>query len=236
LNKENLTKQFNTSLKNLKLSSIDILFLHCPDPDTCIEETLETCNTLFRKDKYNFLGISNYSVYQLTNILELCENKGYIFPKYYQGMYNLIARKIEEIFPILNKKGIEFWAYNPLAGGLLTGKYKNITKEQLPLGRFKNNIIYQNIFWREPIINNLNKHFFHFKKEKCLQYSFKWLQSYSNIRKGDKIIIGASSINQIKENMEIIQKENDTLDNLSTIQYLNDLYEPIKDLSPNYYY
>ena len=236
LNKENLAKQLETSLKNLKLDKVDILYLHCPDYETPIEETLEICNELLRKDKFTYLGISNYSLDQLKNILEICEKNGYPFPKYYQGMYNLIARKVEEIFPLLNKHGMEFWAYNPLAGGLLTGKYKSSTIETLPLGRFKNNEIYQNIFWREPILQHLNSHFFYFKKEKCIQYSYKWLQSYSKIHNNDKIVLGASSIDQLHQNMTIIQKEVNSVDNLSTMKYLNDLYDPIKEYTPNYYY
>jgi aflatoxin B1 aldehyde reductase len=236
LNKDNLERQFETSLKNLKLSSVDILFLHCPDPETEIEETLEICYTLFRKDRYNHFGISNYSLDQLTNILKICEDKDYIMPKYYQGMYNLIARKVEEIFPVLNKKGMEFWAYNPLAGGLLTGKYKDYTKDTLPLSRFKNNEIYQKIYWESNILKHLNSHFFHLKKEKCLKYSYKWLQSYSQMRQEDKIILGASSAKQLIENMEIIKQEKDTIHHLTTINYLNNLYTLIKDYSPNYYY
>jgi len=236
LSKENLCRQFNTSLKHLKLTKLDILFLHCPDYETRIEETLETCNDLFRQEKMNNLGISNYSLNQLLNIFEICEENGYILPKYYQGMYNLISRKVEEIFPLVNKKGMEFWAYNPLAGGLLTGKYKNITRDDLPLGRFKNNEIYQNIFWKPPILTHLNSFFFYFKKEKCLQYSYKWLNSYSKMRSGDKIVIGASSINQLIENLEIIKKEQNSTDHLSTIQYLNELYLPIEQYAPGYYY
>jgi aflatoxin B1 aldehyde reductase len=236
LSNENLKKQFETSLKNLKLKNVEILFLHCPDNETSIVETLETCNELLRKEKFNYLGISNYSANQLIQILEICEQNGYPLPKYYQGMYNLIARKIEEIFPTLNKHGIEFWAYNPLAGGLLTGKYNTKLKENLPLGRFKNNLIYQNIFWKEPIIKQLNSHFFHFKKEKCLQYSYKWLNSYSKMNNKDKIIIGASSIEQLDQNLKILQKEKNSIDNLITMKYLNDIYEPIKEYTPNYYY
>lgn len=236
LSKDNLQRQLQTSLSNLKLPMVDILFLHCPDPETSLDETLEICNRLHRLDKFNHLGISNYSLNQLTNILEICEQNGYLMPKYYQGMYNLIARKVEEIFPLLNKQGMEFWAYNPLAGGLLTGKYKDYTKDTLPLGRFKNNLIYQNLFWKPPILEHINKHFCNFKKESCLKYSYKWLQSYSKLRNDDKIILGASSIKQLKENIEIMRKEHDTVGNLMTMQYLNDLYKPIREYSPNYYY
>jgi aflatoxin B1 aldehyde reductase len=237
LNKDNLERQFFTSLKNLKLPKIDILFLHCPDYETELEETLEVCSTLQRKDKFNHLGISNYSEDQLTTILGLCEKNGYDLPKYYQGMYNLVARNVEEIFPILNKYNIEFWAYNPLAGGLLSGKYKEFkSSNNIPLSRFRNNETYINIFWKPQIMEHLNSYFFQFKKEKCLQYSFKWLKSYSKMRNNDKIIIGASSIEQLKENLDIIKRDQNSIDHLATIQYLNDLYIPIEKYAPCYYY
>jgi hypothetical protein len=56
------------------------------------------------------------------------------------------------------------------------------------------------------------------------------------MRQEDKIIIGASSVKQLIENMEIIKQEKDTIHHLTTINYLNSLYAPIKDYSPNYYY
>jgi aflatoxin B1 aldehyde reductase len=237
LNKDNLERQFSTSLSNLKLSKVDILFLHCPDYETTLEETLEVCATLQRKEKFDYLGISNYSEDQLISILKICENNGYSFPKYYQGMYNLVARNVEEIFPILNKHNIEFWAYNPLAGGLLSGKYKEVkSSNNIPLSRFRNNETYINIFWKPQIMQHLNSHFFQFKKEKCLQYSFKWLKSYSKLRNNDKIIIGASSIEQLKENLDIIKRDQNSTDHLTTIQYLNDLYIPIEKYAPSYYY
>lgn len=237
LNKDNLERQFYTSLSNLKLQKVDILFLHCPDYETTLEETLEVCVALHRKEKFDHLGISNYSEDQLTTILKICENNGYTFPAYYQGMYNLVARNVEEIFPILNKHNMEFWAYNPLAGGLLSGKYKEVTsKNNIPLSRFRNNETYINIFWKPQIMEHLNSHFFQFKKEKCLQYSFKWLKSYSKLRNNDKIIIGASSIDQLKENLDIIKRDQNSIDHLTTIQYLNDLYIPIEKYAPSYYY
>ena len=78
-------------------------------------------------------------------------------PQYYQGMYNLLCRKVEEVFPILNKKDINFWGYNPLAGGLLTGKYINQNLDNSESSRFKNNKIYQNIFYKPEIIDSVEK-------------------------------------------------------------------------------
>ena len=224
-------KQLNTSLSNLGVESVEYLFLHCPDYETSIEETLETCEKLWRKEKFNKFGMSNFSYSHLSEVIQLCENRGFNSPDVYQGMYNLVSRKIEEIFPLLNDYYIEFWAYNPLAGGLLTGKYNNETKMYNSSNRFKDNKIYQNIFWKEPILTHLGDFF---KSGKCTEKSFHWLEHYSKMRKNDKIIIGASSLEQLERNLEIIK----TYENYSEdeISYLTNLYEPIAEYSPSYFY
>ena len=157
LSKRNLENQLTVSLENLKLDKVDIFYLHCPDYKTPINETLEKCDELWRKEKFDYLGISNFSKDQLKEVIEICDNEKYNQPVYYQGMYNLISRKVEEIFPILDDNHIEFWGYNPLAGGLLTGKYKN--KDLSNNSRFKDNNIYQNIFWKDKILSNCDEMF-----------------------------------------------------------------------------
>jgi len=227
LSKYNLERQLTISLKNLKLDKVDIFYLHCPDYETPIKETLEKCDELWRKEKFNYLGISNFSKEQLQEVLDVCNNN-YEIPKYYQGMYNLISRKVEVIFPILNEYNIEFWAYNPLAGGLLTGKYKN---ELVDNSRFKNNKIYQNIFWKDEIINNLNDFF---KLQDPIEKSFHWLIKHSKLRENDKIILGVSTIDQLESNLKIINKN--LLYDHDLINKLNNLYYKIEHVTPNYYY
>ena len=126
---------------------------------------------------------------------------------------------------------MDFWAYNPLAGGLLTGKYNSSNYSDN--NRFTNNKIYQNIFWKEPILTNLDTFF---KQGNCLKKSLYWLQNLSKLRPNDKIILGASTIEQLEKNMEILENNKKfTLNKLET-DFLNNLYEPIKEDSPNYYY
>lgn len=234
LSKYALEKQFKTSLKNLGLLSVDYLFLHCYDYETPLEETLEVCNTLWRKEKLMNFGISNFSLDQIKKVIHICEWKGFNLPDIYQGMYNVISRKVEEIFPLLNEYSIEFWGYNPLAGGLLTGKYKNLSspEEIKDNSRFKNNKIYQNIFWKEPVINHLENFFL---RGYCVEKSFYWLNHFSKMRKNDKIIIGASTIEQLERNMKLFSSKEDTFLEIEK-KYLNDLYEPIEEYSPNYFY
>ena len=228
LSSDNLEKQLNISLNNLKLDNVDIFFLHCPDHETSINETIDKCEELWRKEKFNLLGLSNYSKNQIEEILIYCENIN-IKPKIYQGMYNLISRKIEEIFPLLDNYNIDFWAYNPLAGGLLTGKYSNDDINIYENCRFKNNEIYQNIFWKKEILESLKE----FNKlENKIEYSYLWLKNYSKLRENDKIILGVSTIDQLKYNLNVIN-ENKII-NENTLSILNKIYNI--NISPNYYY
>jgi len=225
LSADNLESQLNISLANLKVDNVEFFYLHCPDYETPIEETLEKCDELWRKEKFNNLGISNFSKMQMQEVLDICDKNAFNSPLYYQGMYNLISRKVEEIFPLLDDYGIEFWGYNPLAGGLLTGKYKNLETES----RFKNNKIYQNIFWKDEILNSD-----FFELENCTEYAYKWLQQYSKLANTDKIIIGASTHEQLACNLKIFDK--DVEYDETVIKYLNKIYFKIEMVSPNYYY
>jgi len=126
LAREPLTNQLLGSLSRLQQENVDAFFLHCPDPETPLKETLDTCDELWRRERFDRFGVSNFSVGQLAEILEICETEKFNAPVIYQGMYNLVARKVEDIFPLIREHGIDFWAYNPLAGGLLTGKYTDM--------------------------------------------------------------------------------------------------------------
>ena len=233
LSKEGILHQFNTSLKNLNKKKVDILFLHCPDYETHINETINVMDDLWRTEKINHWGLSNYSKDQLKNIIGICEKEGIELPTYYQGMYNPLCRKIEEIFPLLDEYNLEFWGYNPLAGGLLTSKYKN-KDEIVKNNRFNNNIIYNNIFWKEPIINALNQ-YYPSSVNKSIDLTFSWLfnHSYCN-EKFNKIILGVSSVDQLNQNLYSLYNGLPlTVEELSKMDIM---YKTIQNESPNYYY
>jgi aflatoxin B1 aldehyde reductase len=224
----NLENQLNTSLTNLKLDNVDTFYLHCPDYETPINLTLSKVDELWRKEKFNNLGISNFSKVQLEEVINILNDNYDIKLKYYQGMYNLICRKVEEIFPLLNDNNICFCAYNPLAGGILTGKYKNNNFENDC--RFKNNLIYQNIFWKKDILDNINFLF----DDDCLNISYNWLKNYSLLRENDKIIIGASTTKQLKDNISVLLNDY-KIDKLKLLD-IDSAYKKIKHITPNYYY
>jgi len=248
LSEEGIYRQLTTSLKNLQLESVDIFYLHCPDNETPIRETIEACDALWRNEKFTQLGISNYSKIQLEEIMDLCFENGYVMPHYYQGMYNLICRRVEEIFPLLDEYDIEFWGYNPLAGGLLTGKYRDCigncigncigscisVNNSINDNRFKNNDIYKNIFWKEPILTELSKLYTDLTIPKCTEYSLQWLHHQSKLRYNDKIIMGVSSVNQCTENLSYLLSYDSS--DPARIQKFNNVYESIAEWSPAYFY
>ena len=205
-------------------------FLHCPDYETPIHETLETCDELWRQEKYQEYGLSNFSLTQTQEVLQICEKNDYRKPKVYQGMYNIVCRKVEEMFPLLNEYNIDFWGYNPLAGGLLTGKYRNL-KEDLPESRFKNNSIYQNIFWKNEILQMLENLWF--KNDDYLDLALLWFKQGSQMRKNDRVILGVSSVSQYQNNMNSYNSQKD----YSNIYYdFNNVYKNNEKCTPNYYY
>ena len=203
LSKDGILHQFNTSLKNLRKKKVDILYLHSPDYETPVTETIETLDTLYRTEKINHWGTSNYSKPLLKEIIKICEDKGYILPSFYQGMYNPICRKVESIFDLLDEYNIEFWGYNPLAGGLLTSKYKS--KDEInKKNRFNNNSIYNNIFWKEPIIKAIDKYYPDIVGS-SIDITFSWLMNHSYCtERFNKIVIGVSSVNQLNQNLNSI--------------------------------
>ena len=225
LNAENLQRQLGVSLKNLQVEKVHRFFLHCPDYETPIKETLETCNKLWRVEKFEEWGLSNFSLQQTKEVLEICDENSFRKPVVYQGMYNMICRRAEKLFPLLQDNNIEFWAYNPLAGGLLSGKYRNRELEED--SRFKNNAIYQSIFWKPQILDLVDN-----IQISPLQTAFQFYYQDSGLRQCDRIILGVSTLNQYKQNMNAIQDCHINFDWKS----FESLYRKIEPDTPNYFY
>ena len=203
LSSKQLRFQVTESLKDLGVKKVKYMFLHAYDYETPLEETLDTMNELFGEGKWEEWGLSNFSLGQCQEVIRICEEKGYKKPSVYQGMYNIICRKVEELFPFLEEHDMSFWAYNPLCGGLMTGKTKQT-------GRFTNPI-YQNIFWKEDIVRVCRDlHEFALSNEMKgggVELALIWLRDFSLLRKGrDAILLGASTLSQFQQNWDILHQ------------------------------
>lgn len=100
------------SLDALKTPTIETMYLHVPDRQTPLEDAARTMNDGVQQGKFRKFGISNYTEAEVEEFIEICERKGYAKPSIYQGHYNAIVRGGEkELFPLLRKHNISFFAY-----------------------------------------------------------------------------------------------------------------------------
>ena len=113
------------SLKRLGTDYIDLFYLHRPDPKTPLGETLRALDDLVRAGKIRYVGLSNFAAWQMTEALWISDKRGYLPPVVTQSQYNALERSLErEVVPFCKAFGVGIVPYSPLAGGLLTGKYR----------------------------------------------------------------------------------------------------------------
>ncbi|MCP4333838.1 MAG: aldo/keto reductase [Gammaproteobacteria bacterium] len=198
-------RQMAEILQRLGSDSVDLLYLHSPDLDTPAEQTLEACFELYQQGRFRHFGLSNYAAWQVAEVAETCRRNGWMEPTVYQGMYNALTRDVErELFPCLHNYGIRFYAYNPLAGGLLTGKHLSL--DDLPdSGRFSVERSYLDRYWKKEYFDVLRE-----MQNACAESGLKpvavamsWLINHSRLdaTRGDGIILGASSLDHLRQNM-----------------------------------
>ena len=89
---EVLRQNLETSLKELKTDCVDIFYLHAADRSVPFEETLEECDKLHKEGKFVQLGLSNFTAFEVAEIVILCRERGWVRPTIYQGMYNVISK------------------------------------------------------------------------------------------------------------------------------------------------
>ncbi|WP_353894441.1 aldo/keto reductase [Proteinivorax hydrogeniformans] len=210
LDAEAVKTQFSKSLERLKMDKVDTLYLHFPDLYTPVEEALKACAELYGKRKFKQLGLSNFPAWMVVDIWHLCKKNGWPAPKIYQGVYNGLSRKAEnELFPAIRRLGIRFYAYNPLAGGILSGKYAKYT-ENPEAGRFTYRPNYMDRYWKESffeaysLLNNRCKE----EGIPIVEAAYRWLMHHSllDAKEGDGILIGASRIEQLEQNLDVANK------------------------------
>jgi aryl-alcohol dehydrogenase-like predicted oxidoreductase len=140
----------DASLRRLGTDYIDLYQLHSYDPETPIDETVAALDHLVQVGKVRYVGCSNFLSYQLARAVGRAETLGLGRMESVQPRYNLLFRQIErELLPLCSEEGIGVIPYNPIAGGLLTGKHK---RETVPEGRFtlgRAGKMYQERYWHE---------------------------------------------------------------------------------------
>jgi aflatoxin B1 aldehyde reductase len=169
----------------------------------------------FFRGKFVQLGLSNFTAFEVAEIVMHCTYNKWVRPTIYQGMYNAITRSLEhELIPACKRYGLDVVIYNPIAGGLFSGKYKakDIPKD----GRFSDAVgrmgeMYRKRYFKDSTFEALAiiepvvaKHGL-----TMVETALRWVVNHSalNIKGGnDGVIIGVSSLEQLDENLRDCEK------------------------------
>ena len=200
LSREHILQAVENSLRRLGTDYLDIYYAHHPDPTTPIEETLRAFDSLVQQGKVRYAACSNYRAGQLVRALAVSEQRNLARFDCIQTVYNLITRDIEaELLPTCADEGVGVVVYNPLAGGLLTGKH-NAAEPPPADTRFGQNPIYLERYW-SPVNFTAVEHLKQIaaaNNRKQAQFALAWVLGNPGIASA---IVGASSAAQLAENL-----------------------------------
>jgi aryl-alcohol dehydrogenase-like predicted oxidoreductase len=120
-----LVRELEKSLRRLQTDYVDVFWVHTFDPGTPLEETLRALDDLVRAGKVRYVGASNYRAWELAKALGISDRYGFVRYQAVQPSYSLADRTPEqELIPLCRDQGLGLVAYFPLAGGILSGKYR----------------------------------------------------------------------------------------------------------------
>ena len=230
LSRAAIHKAIEESLRRLATDYVDIYYLHKPDYATPSEETLEAMQEVIHAGKARFAAVSNYAAWQVAEIHCIAQKNGFKPPYISQPMDNLLARGIEdEYLPFCKRFGVAVIPYNPLAGGLLTGKHAR-EAGPLPGTRFDNNALYQGRYWHDDYFAAVEelRAIATAAGKSLIELSLQWLLDQPQV---DSIILGASRMQQLQENLRAC--EGSPLDS-STLVRCDAVWKRLRGITPKY--
>lgn len=213
--KKYLLASLDQSLKRMGIDYVDIFYSHCPDPETPVEETMDALAHAVRQGKAIYAGISSYTAEQTkraSGILKQMQSRCFI----HQPSYSMLNRWPEDgLLDVLEKEGIGCITFCPLAQGLLTDKYLNgipaDSRAANPHGFLTSDKITTPLMKKIASLNKLAKG----RDQSLAQMALAWNLKDSRIT---SVLIGASKVSQITENVKALDNLNFTKEELSQIE------------------
>jgi aryl-alcohol dehydrogenase-like predicted oxidoreductase len=214
LSREAVQKAVDGSLRRLGLDHIDVYYMHRPDWGTPIEESLAALDDVVRAGKVRHVAQANFAAWQVAEMQYLSRANSWAAVRLGQQMYNLLARRVEaEYVACAEHFGLRTLAYNPLAGGLLTGKHRQLEDEPQAGSRFTKGM-YRDRYWN-PVQFAAVERLRGVAKEaglELLELALRWLLGRPLV---SGILLGASSHDQLVANLDAVHGpplDQDTLD------------------------
>ncbi|KAK3346351.1 NADP-dependent oxidoreductase domain-containing protein [Lasiosphaeria hispida] len=210
---EIITREFETSLRELGTDSVDIAYLHAPDRSIPFALTLAAMDALHKAGKFQRLGLSNFAAFEVAEVVLTCARRGWVRPTVYQAVYNCMQRGIEaELLPACRRYGLDVVVYSPIVGGLLSGQITR--KETVPAeGRFSDKFLngwIRERYFRDSTFDAIAELRAAADREgvSTIEVALRWLVHHSklDVRGGDGIIIGVSKLEHIDSNLDYLEK------------------------------
>lgn len=229
LDRAGVRSQLEASLRALQRSKVEVFYIHSPDIlNVSLLETLEICNELYKEGKFDELGVSNFASWDVAHAHYLCLKHGLKAPTVYQGVYNALSRTLDyELLPMARTFGMRVYVFNPLCGGILTGRYTDMGDDPKE-GRFSSQFdmvphnnttnklkgvthkMYRARYWNNQVFAAVQAIKTEVEKNgfTMVEAALRWCSQHSSLRMdlGDAIIFGASSAKQVTQNAEALLK------------------------------
>ena len=230
LSRAALHNSLEASLRRLQTDYVDLYYLHLPDYSVPIEETLAAMDEAARAGKVRYPAVSNYAAWQVCEILWMAEKNRFKPPCVSQPMYNVLTRGIEEEYLAFCKRfNVAVVAYNPLAGGLLTGKQSK-QRGPIPGTRFDGNKLYLDRYWHDDYFAAVGElaDIAREAGKTLVELAFQWLLNQTQV---DSIILGASRLEQLEENLKACQTV--ALDE-AALARCDEVWKRLRGITPKY--
>ena len=203
------------SLKRMGLDYVDIFYSHRPDPDTPLEETMMALDSIVRSGKALYAGISNYDAEQAKQAIEILKSLGTPC-LIHQPKYSMFVRWVEDgLLDVLEQNGVGCIAFSPLAQGLLTDRYlKGIPEDSRAAkstGFLQESEVTEDKIERVKKLNDIAQH----RNQSLAQMALTWLLKDKRIT---SVLIGASSVEQLKNNLAALNNLNFSEEELASIE------------------
>ena len=192
------------SLKRLQLDHIDLYQIHGFDPATPMEETIRALETLVTQGLVRYVGVSNWSAWQIMKGLGIADRLGFSRFASVQAYYTIAGRDLErEIIPMLKSEGVGLMVWSPLAGGLLSGKYGRNRSGEEGSRRVNFDFPPVDLDRAYPVIDTMRK-IADTRRCSVAQIALAWLLHQPQVT---TIIIGAKRPDQLDDNLAAVNIE-----------------------------
>jgi 1-deoxyxylulose-5-phosphate synthase len=201
LSRKHILEAIDRSLRRLATDYVDLYQVHAPDPDTPIDETLRALDTIVQSGKARYVGCSNFPAWQLGKSLWTSDRLGLARFDSAQPRYNLLYREIEyELLPLCEDQGVGVIVYNPLAGGLLTGKHSRDRSPEKDTRFAVAGQLYLDRYWNAACFDAIERliEFFEPKGKSLTHVALAWVLRNSAV---SSAIVGATRPEQLQDSL-----------------------------------